>query len=299
MTRFSVLLLLALTGCFGRFHMTDREIRQHYAQREAAGFRGKPTFHTIENDTAKLFVATTGADTLPPLLLIHGAPGAWYGYIRMVDDTALQHRFQILSVERPGYGHSRKQGQHSVREIDQQAGRIALALSLNHSGKPAIVLGRSYGAPIALRLATLQPERIGHLVLISSAIDPDKEKFWWFSKFGKSPLIQWALPRPLNTATDEKYAHVAELKKLLPQWSTLQTPVTVLQGGTDWIVDTTNFSFAKRMLAGKRAEFVFLPQSGHLITSSNPDLVRSLIVQKADSLAGKQRSSALGSASSN
>ena len=279
--------------------MTDREIRQHYTQREALGFHTKPTFHTIENDTAKLFVATTGADTLPPLLLIHGAPGAWYGYIQMVDDTALQHRFQILSVERPGYGHSRKRGQRSVREIDQQAGRIALALSLNRSGKPAIVMGRSYGAPVALRLATMMPQRIGHLVLISAAIDPDKEKFWWFSKFGRSPFIQWALPRPLNTATDEKYAHVTELKKLVPQWARLQTPVTVLQGGTDWIVDTTNFTFAKRMLAGKRAEFVFLPQSGHLITNSNPDLIRSLIVQKADSLAGKRRSSGLSSASSN
>ena len=294
-----LLSLFTLTGCFSRYQMTDREIRQHYAQREALGFCTKPTFHTIENDTAKLFVATTGADTLPPLLLIHGAPGAWYGYIRMADDTALQRRFQILSVERPGYGHSRKRGQRSIREIDQQAGRIALALSLNRSGKPAIVLGRSYGSPVALRLATMLPEKVGHLVLISSAIDPDKEKFWWFSKLGRSPLIRWALPRPLNTATDEKYAHVAELKKLLPRWSTLQTPVTVLQGGTDWIVDTTNFSFAKRMLVGKRAEFVFLPQSGHLITSSNPDLIRSLVLQKADSLAGKQQPSVLGSTSSN
>lgn len=291
MTKYFFLLLLTLTGCFSRYRMTDREIRQHYAQRETAGFGVRPTFHTIENDTAKLFVATTGADTLPPLLLIHGAPGAWYGYLKMVDDTALQRRFHILSVERPGYGHSRKRGQRTVREVDRQAGRIALALNLNHSGKPALVMGRSYGAPIALRIATMLPERVGHLVLISSAIDPDKEKFWWFSKFGKSPLVQWMLPRPLNTATDEKYAHIAELRKLLPQWSRLQTPATVLQGGTDWIVDTTNFSFAKRMLTGKRAEFVFLPQSGHLITSSDPDLIRSLILQKADSLAAKTGSS--------
>ncbi len=156
--------------------MTKREIRRHYAQRESLGFHTKPTFHTIENDTATLFVATTGADTLPPLWLIHGAPGAWYGYSSLVDDTALQRRFEILSIERPGYGHSRKRGQRSVREIDQQAGRIAPALSLNHSDKPVIVMGRSFGAPIALRLATMQPERVGHLVLISSAIDPDREK---------------------------------------------------------------------------------------------------------------------------
>lgn len=286
MTKFLLLLLaIALTGCFSRYRMTDREIQAHYTQRETTGLRRKPTFYTIENDTTKLFVAAIGADTLPPLLLIHGAPGAWYGYLKMVDDTSLQRRFHILSIERPGYGHSRKRGQRSIREIDQQAGRIALALSLNHSTKPAIVLGRSYGAPIALRIATMLPRRVGHLVLVSSAIDPDKEKFWWFSGIGKSPLVQWMLPRPLNTATDEKYAHVAELKKLLPQWEHLQTPVTVLQGGTDWIVDTTNFTFAKRVLVRKRAEFVFLPQSGHLITNSDPDLIRGLLLRKADSLA--------------
>ena len=48
----------------------------------------------------------------------------------------------------------------------------------------------------------------------------------------------------MNTATDEKYAHIKELKILKNDWKKIQSDVTVMAGGKDWIVDTTNFSFA-------------------------------------------------------
>lgn len=269
--------VITLSGCFSRFSMTRREIRDHYANRSI-----KPTFYTIEDDSSKLYVASTGADTLPPLLLIHGAPGAWYGYIRMLDDTLLQHRFHILSVDRPGYGLSRVRGPWKIRRkqytLDQQAKTIAKALTLNHSQQPAVVLGRSYGAPVAARLAALRPQQVSKLLLVSPAIDPDNEKFYWFSKWGKFPLIQAFLPRPLNIATHEKFTHAAELRKLLPYWSQLTMPITVMQGGRDWIINSFNFDFAKCVLEGKPANFIFLPEAGHLITNSHAELVRSLLL---------------------
>ena len=280
---FCLLLLLTVQGCFSRFSMTSREIRDHYATRTV-----KPSFYTIEDDSSRLYVASTGADTLPPLLLIHGAPGAWYGYIRMLDDTLLQQRFHILSVDRPGYGKSRIRGPWRIRKkqytIDLQAQTIAKALRLNHSGKPAVVLGRSYGAPVAARLATLQAGRVGKLVLVSPAIDPDNEKFFWFSKWGNFPPVQAFLPRSLNTATYEKYTHATELRKLLPCWSQLGMPVTVMQGGRDWIINRCNFDFAKCVLEGKPANFVFLPEAGHLITNSHASLVRSLLLDTSGSI---------------
>lgn len=278
-----LLFLLCLTGCFRRFSMTEREIRQHYA-----GQTARPTFYTIEDDSTKLFVATLGADTLPPLLLIHGAPGNWYGYLRTMDDPYLQQRFQMLVVERPGYGKSRQRrpARHlrTRMSIDFQARSITKALSLNRSGQPAIVLGRSFGAPIAVRVATLVPEKVGHLFLISPAIDPDREKFWWFSKWGRLPFIQAFLPRSLNLATYEKYAHANQLRGLLPYWSKVQAPVTVVQGAQDWLIDQGNLAFAKRMLANKKAWFHLLPNAGHLITNTHADLMCGMLVSTADSL---------------
>ncbi|OIN61290.1 alpha/beta hydrolase [Arsenicibacter rosenii] len=257
--------------------MTEREIREHYAGRPL-----KPTFYTIDTDTSRLFVAATGADTLPPLLLIHGAPGAWYGYIRMLDDTLLSKQYHVISVDRPGYHKSRISGPWRKRRkqytLGWQANTIAQALRLNHSGKPATVLGRSYGAPVAARLAADYPAQISQLFLVSPAIDPDAEKFYWFSTWGKFPLIQAFLPKFLNIATHEKFTHADELRKLLPSWSQIQAPVTVMQGGRDWIINACNFDFAKCVLDGKPANFIFLPEAGHLITNSHAELVRSLLL---------------------
>jgi pimeloyl-ACP methyl ester carboxylesterase len=268
-----VLLITCLTGCFFRkWRMSDRQIQAHFANRAV-----KPTFFTIENDSLKLFVASIGSDTLPPLLLIHGAPGSWYGYLRMMDDSILQNRFHILSVDRPGYGKSRK-GRKAVTSITTQAQWIVNALNLNHSGKPAIVLGRSFGSPVAARLAIMYPSRVKHLILVSSPLDPEKEKFFWFSKWGKMAPVQLFMDRHINLATAEKYTHVAELRQLEPLWPKLNVPVTLLQGGKDWLVDPSNLDYAKKVLAGKPAEFIFLPEAGHLITNSHPELIRKLIL---------------------
>jgi pimeloyl-ACP methyl ester carboxylesterase len=253
--------------------MTESEIKEHYRDRLA-----RPLYHMVENDSLKLHYVTFGADTAQPVLFIHGAPGAWDGYLNMLDDSALQHQFHLISVDRPGYGKSQKKPRKKVYSLVEQAQAIVMALKSNHSGKKAIIVGRSYGAPVAAEIAAMYPELVKKVILLSPAIDPDTEKFWWFSKYGKLFLVRWFLPERMNTATDEKYAHVAELRKLKKEWPKIQSDVTVMCGGQDWIVDTTNFSFAKKMLSGnKNARFIFIPESGHLISSSRPDLVKKAI----------------------
>ncbi len=157
--------------------------------------------------------------------------------------------------------------------MEEQAKSIILSLSINHSPKRAILVGRSYGVPVAVKLAAMYPDKIAKCILISPAIDPSSEKFWWFSNFGKIFLVRWFLPARMNTATDEKFSHVAELRKLLPDWQKINANISVMMGGKDWIIDSSNFQFAKKMLIGKKAKFIHIPDSGHLISKTRPDLV--------------------------
>ena len=266
-------LSIIFASCFDRWILTEKELKNHYADRVS-----KPLFHLIENDSTKLYFATFGLDTAQPVLFVHGAPGSWDSYLNLLDDTLLQHNFHLISVDRPGYGKSQKRPKKKVYSLEEQAKSIIIALKSNHSNKKAIIIGRSYGAPVAAKLAAMYPDKIKKIVLISPAIDPDTEKFWWFSKLGKVFLVRWFLPERMNTATDEKYAHIKELKILKNDWKKIRSDVTVMAGGKDWIVDTTNFSFAKKMLIGKNAKFIFIPESGHLISSSRPDLVKKEIL---------------------
>jgi pimeloyl-ACP methyl ester carboxylesterase len=232
--------------------MTNKELKFHYQNRLS-----KPFYHIVENDSVRLHYVTFGADTAQAVLFIHGAPGAWDGYLNLLDDSLLQHNFHLISVDRPGYGKSQKRIKKKSYSLEQHAKSIILALKSNHSHKKAIIIG---------------------IILLSPAIDPDTEKFWWFSKFGKVFLVRWFLPERMNTATDEKYAHTKELQILKNDWQKINSDVTVMVGGQDWIVDTTNFSFAKKMLIGKNAKFIFIPESGHLISNSRPDLVKKEII---------------------
>ncbi|MDZ7936633.1 MAG: alpha/beta fold hydrolase, partial [Emticicia sp.] len=111
-----------------------------------------------------------------------------YGYLNLLDDSLLQHNFHLISVDRPGYGKSQKCPKKKTYSLEEQAKSIILALKSNHSSKKAIMIGRSYGAPVAAKLAAMFPDKIEKIVLLSPAIDPDTERFWWFSKFGKGIL---------------------------------------------------------------------------------------------------------------
>jgi pimeloyl-ACP methyl ester carboxylesterase len=255
--------------------MTEKEIREHYKNKAV-----KPTYFTIRNDSVSLFCATTGSDTLPPLLLVHGAPGAWYGSRNLIDDTAVQKQYHIIAVDRPGYNKSRFKGKrNAVTSIETQAIAIHEALRLNRSSKTGVVMGSSFGGPIAAKIAIMYPESFHQLVMLAPAIEPEAEKFWWFHHFIRGGLIRALMPRFINNATDEKMAHVEELKKLLPEWSRLAIPVTMVQGGEDDIVYPSNLDFAKKQLIGKPAEFVFLPRSGHMIRTQNPEIVRDIVLK--------------------
>jgi pimeloyl-ACP methyl ester carboxylesterase len=125
------------------------------------------------------------------------------------------------------------------------------------------------------------PDAFYHLVMLAPAIDPDKETFWWFNKYVHHGPLKWMLPRFFRRATDEKYTHVGELRKLLPYWKRLNIPVTVVQGTADRIVNPENLDFARMQLAGKQASFISLPGVSHLVRFQRADVVKHILLEAA------------------
>jgi pimeloyl-ACP methyl ester carboxylesterase len=210
--------------------------------------------------------------------MIHGAPGAWYGSRNLLDDSVLQKQFHIIAVDRLGYNKSRFRGKRRpVTSIETQAIAIHEALRINRSFKTGVLMGSSYGAPIAAKMAMMYPQEFHHLMMLAPAIDPNLEKFWWFHKYLRSGLLPKLFPRYIRTASAEKFAHEEELRKLHNEWNNLTTPTTVMQGGRDYIVDPENFEYARQVLRGKDANFIFLPEGHHVIRWQYPDTVRSIL----------------------
>ncbi len=263
-----------------RYIYTDRELEAHYE-----GKAIKPSYrsHMFLNHSLHYAVLSKN-DTLPLLVMVHGAPGAWYGYMNLTDDSLLQANFKIVAVDRLGYGKS----DYGKEELSTQMQALAIKSIIereNKSTKKVTLLGRSYGAPIAAWLAINYPQTVEKLIMVSPVIDPEKEKFYWFSGLGNTRVMQWMLPDLLNVATREKFSHPQEMKKMLPKWSKLYIPTYVLVGGDDQVADTANFTFAKKHLLNCPSVFMKLKHTGHLVTYQQPGLVKQLLLDKGDVIA--------------
>jgi pimeloyl-ACP methyl ester carboxylesterase len=272
----ALILVLLLSSCFmmNRFIYTDAELEEHYINMAL-----KPSYRTIEFEGHNVHYAVMSkSDTLPLLVMIHGAPGAWYGYMNLTDDTLLQRHFKMVAVDRLGYGHSG----YGKAELSTEAQANAVESVIkkeNTFGKKVYLMGRSYGAPIAAVLAMRCPDEVAKLLMVSPVIDPDKEKFYWFSNMGRWKVVQWFLPDMMNVATKEKFSHADEMRKLQKEWKGLKTPTYVLVGENDDIADTANYSFARKNITNCSALFMKLSNTGHLITYQHPDLIRSLLLE--------------------
>ena len=141
------------------FKMSDKAVDEYYAKKPPI-----PIFAYSDTLNRRLFYAHTEPADKPLLLLIHGAPGAWFGYKEFLNDSLLLAKYQIIVPDRAGYN---KSGEKEL-SIAQQA----ILLKPLISGKKylkIVVLGRSYGAAIAAKLAMDNPDLVSKLVLSASA----------------------------------------------------------------------------------------------------------------------------------
>lgn len=279
-----VLSALIFSGCFRKFIKSDGEIEAHYAMQEV-----KPVFTQEGNGSEFLHYAEMKPTGVKPLLFfIHGAPGAWYGWMKQLDDSILQSRFDMVSVDRPGYGKSK--GFQNPVPLGRQAELLASILKKLKKNREVILVARSYGSPVACRIAMDYPELVQGMVLISSAVDPAHEKFFWFSDLGKKSWVRALLPDAINLATDEKFKHQEDLNELLPCWNSLNIPVRILVGENDNIVDPLNSRFLDSVLFNSPHQLIRLAGVDHLVSYRKPEIVRKEILELSQYLlASSQR----------
>jgi pimeloyl-ACP methyl ester carboxylesterase len=103
----------------------------------------------------------------PPILLVHGTAG-WSGFWRNVTAHLEARGWRAIAVDLPPFGYS----EHDpLARYDRasQAARLAAVLAQT-AGRPAIVVGHSFGAGAVVELALREPGRIRALVLVDAAL---------------------------------------------------------------------------------------------------------------------------------
>jgi len=273
-----IVILLLVFDRLVQFRMDDKELVSWFHQRHI-----DPTINYYEARGRRIRYLSTGAQPEATVLFIHGAPSSLSYWKDYLSDSVLLSRATMYAVDRPGYGYSGLS--NPMPDLHAQADVIHLILdSLHKAHHPVILVGVSYGGPIACRLTMDYPDLVDGLVLVAPPIGPGLEKIFWFTYPAESPLIHWFVPRMLQTANSEKIHHKEELTKMLPLWGRIHVPVIYLQGDKDGLVDTTNAGFARQHLINSPSLAIrMIPGRGHLIAFAEKDRIEKAILDLLDS----------------
>lgn len=274
-----VLIGLFIIACFifdhyVQFRKSDKELKQIFAEKNI-----NASIHYYNTHGRTMRYVSVGSDSLPTLLLLHGSPGSMSYYSGRYDDSTIQKTFKVYAVDRPGYGYSGFGDPEP--SIQKQAEMIRPILdSLHKATHPILIVGGSYGASVACRLAMDHPELVDGLVLTGPALGPGRETYFWFTPIVEHWSVRWFIPRLFKSANTEKVYHKKELEKMLPYWKNLRVPVAYLQGEKDDIVDTSNASFARQQMVNvPYLDIQFLKRRYHRLAQFEWPAIRKSIME--------------------
>jgi pimeloyl-ACP methyl ester carboxylesterase len=233
-----------------------------------------------------------GAEGLPLIALVHGAMDRSAGMLKL--SRRLDHDYRVLRYDRRGYARSSPHpGPFTIaHQVDDLIALLA--------GRPAVLVGHSYGGNVALAAAAQHPHLVRGVVTYES---PVSWLSWWPSATAGGQAIagaadpaaaaerfmrrligeaRWdALPeRTRATRRAEGVALVGELSDLRAHapWlpGAVTVPVWVGVGEAASPHQRQGMEYVAEALP--EATLVELPGGNHMANVTHPDLFRRLLI---------------------
>jgi pimeloyl-ACP methyl ester carboxylesterase len=143
-----------------------------------------------------------------------------------------------------------------------------------------VVVGSSYGGPVALRLAADHPQLVSGVLLVGAAADPEREEVHPLQHLAATRALRGLLPRALAHSNAELLALRRELEELGKAIGQIRAPVTILQGLHDTLVPAENSAYlAARLVGALRRRVVLVEQAGHFLHILFSELVEEVLSQ--------------------
>jgi pimeloyl-ACP methyl ester carboxylesterase len=255
--------------------MSDEEIVQ--AMR-STGYSPQVYYKKIHGRTIRYIKA--GNDSLPKLICLHGSPSSLSAWRALFADSNFLKHYQVIAIDRPGYGYS---GFGNIElNLQRQVQLLQPIIDSITYNNTAILLGASYGGPVATQLAANLPGRFCQLVLLSSSLQPGKEKTYWFSHVMAFPLVKYLFPATFRMSSQEKLSHAAQLKTL-SGWEKVFCKVMITHGDEDNLVYYDNAVYAKnKLLNAAEIKLVTMNGKGHAVIFSDPGFIRQILLQNLE-----------------
>ncbi|MFN4177449.1 alpha/beta fold hydrolase [Phenylobacterium sp.] len=158
-----------------------------------------PELRTVDAGEVRIRVATKGEG--PLVLMVHGFPESWFSWRHQIDPIA-DAGFTAAAIDVRGYGGSDKPYPVEAYAMEKLTADVAGVAQALQPGKPAILIGHDWGAPIVWNTALTRPEAVSAVAGLSvpylgvptrpftevfDALFTQKGRFFyqaWFQKIG-------------------------------------------------------------------------------------------------------------------
>ena len=215
--------------------------------------------------------------SLPLAVFIHGSPGSSSSFLHFAQDTVLLKHYNVLLLDRPGYGYS----DFGNAEVSMEQQSLILREVVNqfdYSSK--ILVGHSLGGPIVCRMSMDEPDISDGLLIVAGSVSPELEPEEKWRKPISRKAIRWILPKSFRVSNDEILPAKEELLKMVPLWPNITCAVQIIQGGEDPLVPAGNEDYAEKMLINAKSVRVSrLPNENHFIPFTKPELLTEALLR--------------------
>ena len=271
------ILIIAILGflhiAMSLFRFSDEKAMKLFQDN---GFEGQIELLDIEGTRVKVIAQNARPTDSILMVFVHGAPGSWDAFKHYVVDDEIFEKARIVSYDRPGYGGSSKDAMPGI--ADQAT--ILNGIIDTYRLKKVILVGHSYGCPIAAKAAFQNVIGIEAVVMIAPLIDPDNEPLFWYSYFSYWKLTSWMLPKDLVVAGSEKFAHASELAKMKEDWASTSFPIYHVHGLKDVLAPgKENVAFSEKFIPKIQLQTEIYPDKGHLIIWTEYDLMKDILLR--------------------
>jgi pimeloyl-ACP methyl ester carboxylesterase len=275
---FVVFIVVAVNVGMKFIRFSDDKAHEYFQEKDFDGI----IEDIIINDKLVRVVSDRPQDSDSVLMVfVHGAPGSWDAFKDYVTDKDIYENTRIVAYDRPGYGGSDKKAMPGIQEQTEILKEIIKRFGLKRN----ILVGHSYGGPIAGMAALEGGTNVDAVIMIAPLIDPKSEPLFWYSYFSYWKLTSWLLPSEFVVAGSEKFAHSSELLKMKDEWKKAECSFIHVHGLKDGLAPgKENLAFSRNHIPEQNLETVVYDDRGHLIIWTEYKLMKNIILKTIDNL---------------
>jgi pimeloyl-ACP methyl ester carboxylesterase len=267
------LIFLVLIVLFYRFSnpKSNAKIEREFADLKSEIYISRKEYKDYK---FRMLATQKEIDTLRPnIVFVHGSIGSAMDFKRYLADSELNELANLISYDRVGYGVYQT---GAVQESILFESRMLEQILEELDPKKTIVVGYSYGGPIALALKT----KVKSIVLLAPAVYSEVEPMPWALNFYKWQFTRWLLPKIWEAASREKLSHRTDLKNFEQHWNSCKSRITSIHGAEDWIVPFENSVLLKEAFPEEQFKLIELEDSGHSLVWSNFEEIKSVLTEQ-------------------